>query len=169
MIAFSIIGILVFILIYFVIRSQTLQREMTQSRQAAKVSNKRLKDAYSSLVMVCTDLQNVYVDRVESAYKKRLISAEDYAVQSFIMKHFAQIVLDCFEKHRTVEEALKTAVRTAPEITEQGVRDVMKKQPSHIRMAWVKNKPDGFMQACAQLTKQPLQAQTESEKTASQN
>ncbi|WP_018984351.1 hypothetical protein [Salinimonas chungwhensis] len=157
MIAFTIVGILVLILIYFVIRSQTLQREASVSKHAAKTTSKRLKDAYSGLILVCTDLQKVYLERVESAYQKRLISAEDHTVMRFIMSHFSQIVIDCFEKRHSVEEALKNAVKSS-EISEQDVRDVIKKQPSHLRMAWVKNTPEGFMEACAQLSVQPLKA-----------
>lgn len=166
MVAFGVIGFLVLVLIFFVIRAQNLQREVALSRQTAKTNARRVGEAYTSLVHVCDELQRIYTSRLESAYAKRLINAADYPALRFVVGNFAPVITDCFEKGYKVEEALTRALKKHPDVSLEQIREVMKKQPSQVRLAWVQNTPDGYLQICAHLSQPALTTETGAEQPA---
>lgn len=143
---FSIIAILVIMLIFFVLRGQNMQRELALTRQTAKSNAKKVNYAYTSLVVVTNNLQQIFVSRVEKAHQRALISEDHYGVLSILASLYSRIVMDCCEKEATVEEALKKSLKKTP-FTIEEVKDVVKLFPSEVRMAWSKNTPDGFTAA----------------------
>ena len=153
MVAFSVIGILVLILIYFVMRTQTLQREVAMTKNSVKASAQKMQDTQRGLAQVLSHLQGVYEERLERGHKSGIVSSESLPVLRFIMQHFAVIAQRCFEQGETVEEALTAALNQQEEVTIEAIRDLIKQQPAQVRMAWVKNTPGGFMVACDSLTK----------------
>lgn len=156
MLAFGVMGILIFILIYFVMRAQTLQREVALSRSGLKSQTQRATVAFNSLTHVCLKLQHIYTDHIETASTKGLISTAQYQVPAFLMSHFAEIVLDCYQGGKNTEEALTRLLGPEQTLTMEDVRRFMQEQPSQIRMAWAKNTPDSFISACEQLCNQAL-------------
>ncbi len=143
---FSIIAILVIMLIFFVLRGQTMQRELALTRQTAKSNAKKVNYAYTSLVVVTNNLQQIFVSRVEKAHQRGLISEDQYGVLSILANQYSRIVMDCCEKDATVEEALKKSLsKTA--VSMEDVKEVVKVFPSEVRLAWSKNTPDGLTAA----------------------
>lgn len=149
--AFSVIGLLVLFLIYFVLHAQNLQRELTLTRTSAKQNGNKATYAYKNLVLVTDALEKTYTSRIESAFKSRLISQQQYSATLPLMHNFSTIVMACCEKGATLEEALNIALKNA-EVSQSDVRDVIKTLPSNIRMAWSKNTADGFIAACQLMT-----------------
>jgi len=151
MVALTIVGILVLILIFFVLRSQSLQRELALTRSTARVNAKKVNYAFTNLVTLTNELQSIYVGRVETAHSKGVMGGNDYKVVKAIVSHYSQIVMDCCEKGATVEEALKKSLKMS-EVSLEDIKNYIKEQPNDVRMSWVKNTPDGFTNACSTLS-----------------
>lgn len=162
--AFSVIGILVLALIFLVLRSQNMQKELALTRNTVKSNSKKITYAFHNLVLMSKELQKVYATRVDSAHKKGLLSGAEHGILSLIMHNFSQIVMDCCEKGDTVEEALSKALKDG-DITMEHVRELIKEKPSEIRVAWCKNTVDGFMAACQGLSQSALKITSESNDT----
>lgn len=143
---FSIIAILVIMLIFFVLRGQNMQRELTLTRQSAKSNAKKINYAYTSLVVVTNTLQQIFVSRIEKAHQRALITEDQYGILAILVNQYSRVVMDCCEKNATVEEALKKSLsKTAVSLEE--VKDIVKEFPSEVRLSWSKNTPDGFTAA----------------------
>lgn len=142
----SIIALLVIMLIFFVLRGQNIQRELALTRQSAKTNAKKVNYAYTSLVVVTNNLQQIFVSRVEKAHQRALISEDQYGILSILASQYSRVVMDCCEKEATVEEALKKSLKKTA-VTIEEVKDIVKEFPSEVRMAWAKNTPDGFTAA----------------------
>ncbi|GEA13561.1 hypothetical protein [Alteromonas sp. KUL49] len=150
-IAAGVIGLLVLLLIYFVLRAQTLQRELALSRSSAKQSSNQVNHAYRNLVMVTESLEKVLAVRIEKAQQRRLISQQQYTVLSTLLQHFSAIIMYCCEKGATLEEALNHELRSE-EIGLEEIKNIMKDMPSSVRLAWSKNSAEGFIAACQLVT-----------------
>ena len=150
-IAAGVIGLLVLLLIYFVLRAQTLQRELALSRSTAKQSSSQANYAYRNLIMVSESLEKVLAVRIENAQQRRLISQQQYAVLSTLLQHFSAIIMFCCEKGATLEEALNHELRSE-DIGLEDIKNIMKEMPSSIRLAWSKNSAEGFIAACQLVT-----------------
>lgn len=153
MVAFGVIGILVLILIYFVMRTQTLQREIALTKNSVKASSQKVHDTQLGLAQVLAQMQSVYEERLEQGQKSGIVSSSSMPVLRFIMQNFAVVTQRCFEQGHTVEEALMATLNQQEDVSLEAIRDLIKQQPPQIRMAWVKNTPGGFMAACDGLSK----------------
>lgn len=150
-VAFSVIGILILALIYFVLRAQNLQKELAFSRHTNKQTNSKINYAYHNLVMVTDALEKSLSSRIESAYKSRLINQEQYNALSPLMRNFSTIVMTCCEKGDSLEESLNKVLANE-DITLEVIKEVVKALPGNIRMAWSKNTADGFIAFCQAVT-----------------
>ncbi|NMH59793.1 hypothetical protein [Alteromonas ponticola] len=144
---FSIIGILVIGLIYFVLRVQTCQRELVLVRSTARMNAKKANVAFTNLVMLSTELQKVFTQRLEAANSKGLVVGDDFKAAKAVIKHFSDVVMDCCEKGSTVEEALTRRLNNSG-VSMNEVKNFIKERPNDVRMSWSKNTPDGFITAC---------------------
>ncbi|WP_026376517.1 hypothetical protein [Aestuariibacter salexigens] len=151
MAAVGIIGILVLVLIYFVVRSQSLQKQVMQYRNELKRSSSDAKFAMSTLVLLSGELQRVYVDNLQAAQKHGLLSQDDFNKSQFILNHIEYVVLQCCEHRATIEEALTKALERS-EYTMKDINQYIAKQPSEIRVPWCKNTLGGFITACQRLS-----------------
>ncbi|WP_394224262.1 hypothetical protein [Alteromonas gracilis] len=150
-VAFGVIGLLILFLIYFVLRAQNLQKELTLSRHSNKQSTNKVNFAYRNLVLVTDALEKNLTARIESAYKSRLIDQEQYNALHALMRNFSNIVMTCCEKGMSFEESLKKALLNE-EVTLEEIREVVKALPSNVRMVWSKNTADGFIAFCQAVT-----------------
>ncbi len=150
-VAFSVIGLLVLTLIYFVLRAQNLQKELALLRHSNKQTNNKVTYAYRNLVMVTDALEKNFTARVESAFKSRLIDQAQYNALHTLMRNFSTIVMTCCEKGFSFEESLNK-VLTYEEITLEEIKEVVKGLPSNVRMVWSKNTSDGFIAFCQAAT-----------------
>lgn len=144
--AFTVIALLTIAVVFLIFKLQTLGKELALTRQSAKASSKKINYAFYNLVLMSKELQNALNEQVELSNRKGIFSASDYPVISAIAHNFSQIVMDCCEKGDTVEEALRK-VCSANEIDFEQIKEIAKKQPSDVRMAWSKNTVDGFVVA----------------------
>lgn len=152
MIAFSIIGILSLLLIYFVLRFQNAQRELILVRSNARTSAKRANQAFRHIMALANEQQNEMVAKVEAAHTKGLMKTTDYQCLAVLFSQFTTIVMRCSEKGASVEEAINAALKKE-QMTLQDVREVVKNMPNDVRMSWSKNTCDGFVNACAAMTR----------------
>lgn len=150
-IAFGIIGLLLLLLIFFVLRTQNLQKELTLSRHSNKQSNSKANYAYRNLVLVTEALEKNLTQRLQSLYKSRLITQEQHNSLLPLMTCFASIVMNCCEKGDTLEESLKK-VLTDEDPSLEGIQLVVKELPSNLRMLWSKNTADSFIAFCQAVT-----------------
>ncbi|QPG05705.1 hypothetical protein IT774_16875 [Salinimonas marina] len=152
MLAAGIIGILVLLLIYFALRIQTLQQEVTSLRSSTKSQTIRANQALSGLGEIVLRLQQVYAKNIETAAAKGLISGQQQSVLRFLTTRFTDIVMDCWQHSNTTEEAVNRQLNNHNELTMEDLRAFLQQQPSQVRMAWAKNTPEGFISACETLS-----------------
>jgi hypothetical protein len=150
-VAFGVIGVLILLLIYFVLRAQNLQKELILSRSSNKQSNSRVNYVQRNLVLVTDALEQNLLQRLQSLYKSRLINQDQYNALLPLMTHFSTIVMNCCEKGDSLEESLTKALSNE-EMSIEGLQLVVKELPSNLRMLWSKNTADGFIAFCQAVT-----------------
>ena len=146
-VAFGVIGLLILFLIYLVLRTQNLQKELALLRHSNKQTSSKVTYAYRNLVLVTDALEKNLTARVESDYKSRLIEQSHYQILHSLMRNFSTIVMACCEKGMSLEESLNKALLNE-DVTLEEVRDMIKTLPSNVRMVWAKNTADGFIAFC---------------------
>ncbi|RDV23940.1 hypothetical protein DXV75_16375 [Alteromonas aestuariivivens] len=158
LIAFSVIGIMVLLLIYFVVHSQTLQRDLNLTRNSARQNAKKASRGLTSLLFVANELQKTFMTRLDTAHSKGLMPEKSYPVARSIVRSMPQVIMDFCEKGHSVEEALTRALQMS-EANMEEVREFIKKQPREVRLAWSKNTPDGYVTACNAFTQKLLMSE----------
>lgn len=146
-VVFSIFGLVVLTLTYFVLHAQNLQKELTLLRHSNKQTSNKVNYAYRNLVLVTDVLEKIFTSRVDTAFKSRLIDQQQYNALHALMRNFSSIVMNCCEKGFSFEESLKK-VLTYEEVTLREVKEVVKDLPSNARIMWAKNTSDGFIAFC---------------------
>ena len=147
MISAGIIALLLMVIVYFFVRTQGYQREIKLANNASKSSNRALKLTQKQLVFMASELQRIFLSRLESQNKRALLKQEDYQIAFFILNRFDFIVMNCAEHGSTVEEAVNKSLQNQAVKLEQ-INEYIKAQPSEIRIAWCQNTLDGFIAAC---------------------
>ncbi|MBT0586735.1 hypothetical protein [Alteromonas oceanisediminis] len=151
MISAGIIAIMLIILIYFVVRGQSLQREIKLAQNNSKSSLRKVKLTQRQLAFTAAELQRIYAARLESLHKRGLMGQDDHKVASIIIKHVEFVVMKCNEHGMTVEEAVTLAIKNQ-NLKIDEVNEFIKAQPSDVRMAWCQNTVDGFIAACRSIS-----------------
>ena len=150
-VAFGVIGLLILLLIYFVLRAQNLQKELALLRHSNKQTNSKVTYAYRNLVLVTDALEKNLTSRIESAYKSRLIDQVQYQALHPLMQNFSTIIMACCEKGMSLEESLNKALLNE-DVSLEDIREVVKALPGNVRMVWSKNTADGFIAFCQMVT-----------------
>lgn len=148
---FSIIGFLVLALIYFVVRNQSLQREINQYKHSLKATDSQVRYATTTLASVSGELQKTFLSRLEANHKRGIVTGDDYHVLSFILNHVDFVIMQCLEHKRTVEEAINKALDSS-DLSITQVNQYIAQQPSEIRVPWCKNSVNSFITACNNLS-----------------
>ncbi|MCU7554823.1 hypothetical protein OCL06_09445 [Alteromonas sp. ASW11-19] len=147
----SVVAGLVILLTFLIVRGQNMQRELALTRHSAKTHATKVRYAFTSLVVVTNNLQQIFISRVERAHQKKLINEEDYAAARALANQYSRIMMDCCEKGATVEEAVKKSMQPY-QISMLDLKNLIKNQPNDVRVSWTKNTPDGFTAAMNNLT-----------------
>lgn len=161
-IAFSIIGFLVLVLVYYVVRNQSMQSELSQLKHLLKSKDAHSRFCLSALLMLSGQLQNSYKNRLDALQKHALINNEDYETASFILGNVEFVIMQCCENRATVEEAINKALDRSTYTIEQ-INKYIAKQPSEIRVPWCKNNVSGFISACHNLTSETMKTKSRKE------
>ncbi len=155
MISFGVIWFLVLVLIYFVLRNQSMQRRLRRLRRAAKATDSQNKFSLRALVILSGQLQRTYQTRLETLQKHALINSHDYELASFIVAQVELVIMQCCEHRTTVEEAINKALDRSNYNIEQ-INQFIARQPAEIKLLWCKNSIDGFISACHNMTSERL-------------
>lgn len=145
--AVSIILFMVMILIYFVVKNQTLAKELKEYRYQARSAQKQSKYALSTVDSLAAQIQKILMSQLESANKRGLIKGEQYEKCKAIFNCFEYVVMQCCEHNATVEEALNRGLGDS-EVSMDDIKKFISELPSEVRMAWVKNNVGSFVVAC---------------------
>ena len=168
MAAIGVIGFTVLILIYFVLKTQSLQKEMNQYKHSLKTSDSQARNTLNNLNFLSKELQKVYMGRLNSAKKHGMINEEDFTMSATIIENFAYVVMRCSEHNETVEEAvIKSLDRSTIEIQE--INHFIAAQPQEIKLPWCKNQLGGYVVACQNISRgqMPKKAPAGAESAAS--
>ncbi len=159
MITFAIFAALVVLLVYFGFKIQNLQKQLVISESNLKSTSRRMSNANGSMVVLSKQIQHFLLERLESSHKRGLISNKPFEVLHPMFERISAVAVNCMDKGMSVEEALKVAM-SGSDVTLEQLREVIKEQPSDIRMAWSKNTLDGFIIACKGLSFPPTKTET---------
>ncbi|NVK56870.1 MAG: hypothetical protein HWE26_14800 [Alteromonadaceae bacterium] len=159
MIIFAAFAALVILLVYFGFKIQNLQKELLITHNNLKSTSRRMTSANSSMVVLSQQIQSFLIERLESSHKRGLISNKPFEVLHPMYEKISTVAVLCMDRGMSVEEALKTALKDS-EVTLEQLREIIKEQPSDIRMAWSKNTLDGFIIACRGLSFPPTKTES---------
>ncbi|MDF2179295.1 hypothetical protein P2G88_13625 [Aliiglaciecola sp. CAU 1673] len=151
MVLVSLLGLLVLTLIYFVVRSQNLQRQLYQYKAAQKAGEAQFRFTLGNTNYLAHELQRTFVSRLEKTHRHGLIKQEDYDIALFILSNFANVVMLCCEKQASVQEAVNRTLNKSSMRLET-LNHFISQQPSQIKMVWIKNQLNGYISACNQLS-----------------
>jgi hypothetical protein len=152
MAAIGVIGFTVLILIYFVLKTQSLNKELSQYKHSLKSSDKQARNTLSSLAFLSKEMQKICMGRLNSAKKHGLINDDDFAISSNIIENFTYVVSRCCEHGDTVEEAVNKSLERAT-IEIQEINHFIAKQPQEIKIPWCKNQLGGYIVACQNISR----------------
>ena len=167
MVAIGVIGFTVLILIYFVLKTQSLQKEMNQYKHSLKTSDGQTRNTLNNLNFLSKELQRVYAGRLNSAKKHGLINDENFAMSSNIIENFSYVIMRCSEHNETVEEAVKKSLERST-IDIQEINHFIAAQPQEIKLPWCKNQLGGYVLACQHISRgqAPKKAQPQVEENS---
>ncbi|GGF75947.1 hypothetical protein [Alteromonas lipolytica] len=151
MIIFASFAALILLLIFFGLKIQNLQKELVLSQNSLKTTTRRICDANSSMVILAQQIQSFLAERLDASHKRGLISVKNYEVLQPMFEKISAVAVYCMDKGMSVEEALNAALKDS-EVTLEQIREIIKVQPSDLRVAWSKNTLDGFIIACKGLS-----------------
>lgn len=147
MVTFGVIGFLVLILIYFVLRSQNLQKELRQFQHQLKTTDSQSKFTLQSMGVISKELQKSYISRLAASKRSALISEEDFELANGILNRFDYVVMQCCERNATIEEAVNNSLEGGSHDIEQ-IKQFIAKQPKEIKVPWCQNSIAGYITAC---------------------
>ena len=110
MLEVGVIGFLILLTIYFVMKAQSLQKEVKQYKYSLKSNDSAAKFTSKTLVLVTNELQKSYLSKLNTAKKHGLLKPEDFELANFILSSAAYVTTQCCEHKTTVEEAIKKAL-----------------------------------------------------------
>lgn len=145
--AVSSILFLVLLLIYFVVKNQTMAKELREYRYLAKTAQSQSKFALTTVDSLAGQIQKILMSQLESAQKRGLIKGEQYETTKVIFNSFEYVVMQCCEHGATVEEALSRAISSG-DISLESVKKFISELPAEVRVPWVKNNVGSFVMAC---------------------
>jgi hypothetical protein len=152
MAAIGVVGFVVLILIYFVLKTQALNKELRQFKHSLKASDKQARNTLNSLNFLSKEMQKVCAGRLNSAKKHGLINDEDFAISSNIIDNFTYVITRCCEHGDTIEEAVNKSLERAT-IEIQEINHFIARQPQEIKIPWCKNQLGGYIIACQNISK----------------
>ncbi len=167
MIAFGVIGFLILVLVFFVTKSQGVQRELKQAQSSLKTIQSQNKQSLDIVIMTATQLQRMFQGQLAAKHKHGLISQADYDIASFVFENFQYIVVQCCQNNETVEVAVKKALK-GQILTIEEISQFVARQPPEVKVPWCKNTIDGFVAACRNLVAEQKKQAAPTEQPASQ-
>lgn len=151
MIIFACFTAVVLLLILLGLKIQGLQKQLRLNQGTLKVNTRRMNEVNSSLVVLSQQLQTFLLERLESSHKRKLVDPNTYKTLLPLFENIDTISNLYALKGMTIEEILKTVLQDTEGPLEE-VREIIKLQPSNVRLAWSKNTLDGLLSACTSIS-----------------
>lgn len=148
--AVSIIMFMVMILIYFVVKNQTMAKELREFRHLARSAENRSRFALTTVDSLAAQIQKMLTSQLDAAQKRGLIKGEQFETASAIFKVFESVVMQCCEHGATVEEGLKRSLGSGGKSIDD-VKKYISEMPSEVRVPWLKNNVGNFVIACTNI------------------
>ena len=143
----SIVGFLVLALVYFVIRAQSVEKELKRTKQQAKSLNTQAKQASTCANMLAIEMQRSLLEKLDAAHKRMLISGSDYTRARALFCRLDKVVQLYSEQSIPVSQALKTAFKGSdPSFND--VCQYITTMPTEVKLAWSRNDMHSFITAC---------------------
>jgi hypothetical protein len=155
----GVIGALVLLLIYFVVRAQALQKETSQLKRHLKSSDTTYKFTHGALLLISKELEKSCLAKLHSANKHGVMSASDFEFANFMVGSMEFVVVQCCERRATVEEAIKKSLK-ANHMDFDSLCQFIAKQPTEIRIPWCKNNLSGYIVACQNISQAKIPTKT---------
>jgi hypothetical protein len=166
MVAFGVIGFLILVVTFVVIRNQSTERELKQIRREHKLLQSQNKYSLGIVMAMSTQLQYIFQTKLAALHSHGLIKRKDYDIAHFILENFQFIVVQCCQHNETVEVAVRKALK-GQTLTIEFVSQFIARQPSEVRVPWCKNTVDGFIAACRNLVADNAKTQPVAEESES--
>lgn len=146
----AVIAFMVLLVIYFFVRSQSVEKELKVQKSQSKSSENQAKNALMSTASIVTELQKMLISRLEAAKRRNLVAGKQYDAAKTVYENMDKIVMQCCERGSTVSEACdKTFANTSPNIEE--IKTFISEQPNDVRMQWTRNTVNSFISACVKI------------------
>lgn len=150
MIILALISIWVLTVIFFILRCQNTQRELSQTKFALKTLQNQTKFSLGSNALMAKQLQHSYKLKLEGLRRHGLLHGDDLLVIQFLVDNVGFVVAQCCEHSATIEEALNQAIEGGSLDLEK-LQQFIAKQSSDVRVPWTKNTLEGYLAACNNL------------------
>lgn len=151
MFAFGVIAALTLLLIFLFIKLQSSQKEANILRLEIRKTSRHVSQVTASKDALALTWQNTLINRLDAAHKRGLVNEQDANVLRTLFEGFSDLLHGCLNQGNTVEEGLIKYLADT-ELSVQDVKDVIKKYPKEVRLAWTKNNAEGLIVALTKLS-----------------
>ncbi|NCP63482.1 MAG: hypothetical protein GW763_01650 [Paraglaciecola sp.] len=166
MLVFGIIGILVLVLIFLVLRLQNANREVQKLKFSLRSLQNQTRYTLGALLTMSKQLQYNYKLKLDGLRHHGLLHGDDLLAAQFLIDNFVVVVTQCCERNASVEEALKKALEGSP-FSMARIQQFVASQAVEVRVPWSKNNLEGFMSACNNMVSGKLKTQSSAEEQTS--
>jgi|GEM_PF-405580 len=146
----AVIAFMVLLVVYFLVRSQSVEKELKVQKNQSKSSENQAKTALMATNTIVSELQKMLLIRLENAKRQNTLATKHYQVAKTLYENMDKVVVLCCEKGSTFTEAAdKTFASTSPNITE--IKAFLGDCPNDVRTHWTRNTVNSFISACARI------------------
>lgn len=142
---FAVVSVLVLLLVFFIIKLQSSQKEISLLRLQSKKSLRHSNQINASKDILALTWQHTLLSRLHSGLKRASVSEQDGKVLETLFAGFSDLLHLCINEGSTLEEALIKYLSNKEGLVLQDVKEVVKKYPQDIRLAWSKNNVEGLI------------------------
>lgn len=151
-IALSVIGFLILILIYFFVRAQAIERELKQTMHQAKIAGSQAKQALMSVDVLALEIQKSLLEKLDAAQKRKLIDGDNYNCAKALFSKFERVVMLCSEFGMSVSEATKKSFTNSDPDFDK-ICEYVGSLPNEVKLPWSRNDINSFVNACSNIIK----------------
>lgn len=142
---FSIVAALTMLLIFLVIRLQNSQKLVNDLKFQTKKNQRQVSQLNTGKSILALTWQATLLSRLQASRKRASVSEQDGMVLELLFAGFSELLENCLNEGDTLEESMNKYLVDKPDVNLQAVKDVVKKFPQDIRLAWSKNNAEGLI------------------------
>lgn len=167
---FTIVAALTMLLIFLVIRLQNSQKVINNLKFQTKKTQRQVSHLNTGKSVLALTWQATLLNRLQASRKRALVSEQDGSVLELLFAGFSELLESCLNEGDTLEESITKYLSDKPDVDLQAVKDVIKKFPQDIRLAWSKNNAEGLILSFTKISERidPLNVKQNKDKPASE-